>query len=92
MSDHVIRVSPVADGWQVECSLTGGPITFSTDDAAEAKARALALCVAGLGLDVRVFVHDASEALRSTARYFADDPEGVESIATAFTEAVRLLG
>lgn len=90
MSDHVIRVRPADGGWQVESPLTDGPIQFSCGDAAQAKARALALCVAGMGLDVKVLVHDATEALWSTARYFADDPDGTEAIAAAFATAVKL--
>lgn len=46
--------------------------------------------VAGMGLDVRVLVHDATEALRSTARYFADDPDGAEALAVAFASAIAL--
>jgi hypothetical protein len=87
LSEHVIRVWPAGEGWQVECPLTGGPLTFESGDAAQSKARALAMCVAGLGLDVQVLVHDATEALRSTARYFADDPEGADLLAAAFAAA-----
>ena len=88
--DHVIQVRPADGGWLVESPLTGGPIKFACGEAAQGRARVLARCVAGMGLDVRVMVHDASEALRSTARYFADDPDGAEAMAAAFATAITL--
>lgn len=90
MADHIIRVRPAGDGWQVECPLTGDPLTYVSHDTAQSKARLLAMCVAGMGLDVQVLVHDASEALWATARYFADDPDGADTLAAAFTAAVAL--
>ncbi len=57
-------------------------MTRLSDTLAQEKARLLAMCVAGLGLDALVLVHDASQALLATARYFADDPAGADALAS----------
>jgi hypothetical protein len=77
VEDQTIWVTAVDGGrWQVECALTGA-LTFLTEVLAQEKARALALWVAGLGLDARVVVLDQSRALLATARYFADEPDAL---------------
>jgi hypothetical protein len=70
--EQTIWVTAVDGGWRVEHALVGA-LTFLTEILAQEKARALALWVAGLGLDARVIVQDQSRALLATARYFAED-------------------
>jgi hypothetical protein len=55
---QLIQVLPVDGGWTVDCSLSGQPLMFLSGARAEEKARSLAICLAGMGQDVRVVVHD----------------------------------
>ena len=80
--DQRISVTPVEGGWQVECALTGQPMMFLSDARAQEMAQALARCVASLGQDARVFVHDRSKALLATTRYFADEPQAADTLAS----------
>jgi hypothetical protein len=70
--DRQITVRPVAGGWCVDCELTQG-LMFLSGARAEEKARSLAACLAGLGSDVLLSVHDRLGGLVATRRYFGDD-------------------
>ncbi|HEY8572774.1 hypothetical protein [Phenylobacterium sp.] len=69
--DRQITVRPVAGGWCVECEMTG-ELMFLSGARAEEKARSLAACLAELGSDVRLSVHDRQGGLIATRRYFGD--------------------
>jgi hypothetical protein len=69
--DQTIAVVPVEGGWSVICALSQ-PLMFISGAKAEEKARSLGQVLAKLGHDARVLVHDRSQALVATIRYFAD--------------------
>jgi hypothetical protein len=70
--DQLISVVPVEGGWSVQCALTGQSLLFLSGARAEENARRLAACVARLGYDARVAVHDRRNALVATLRFFAE--------------------
>jgi len=82
--DHVILVSPLPGGWSVDCPITDGVLLFSSGARAEQAARKLGACLAGLGHDIQVAVHDRDGVLVGTAHYFpaqrrsprSQDPDG----------------
>jgi hypothetical protein len=58
---ETIRVHPVEGGWLVSCRAVGEPTAFLSAERAEASAAALAMCLAGLGRDARVLIHDHAD-------------------------------
>jgi hypothetical protein len=74
---EVIRVDPVSGGWSVHCSATGNALMFSSGARAEQAARLLGACLARMGHDVRVSVHDRREILVGTAHYYATSRQEV---------------
>jgi hypothetical protein len=71
MHDQLIAVRPVPGGWAVDCPFAGQHLLFLSGAAAERKAKSLALCAAGAGLDAEVRVYDRRETLVGTSRYSA---------------------
>jgi len=67
---HMILVSPLPGGWSVDCSVTDNVLVFASGARAEQAARGLGVCLAGLGHDTRVAVHDRDGVLIGTAHYF----------------------
>ena len=67
---QMILVMPVSGGWSVHCSLTNNDLMFFSGARAEQAARSLGACLAGLGHDTRVAVHDRYSLLIGTAHYF----------------------
>jgi hypothetical protein len=63
-------VSPVPGGWSVDCPATDNVLVFASGGRAEQAARNLGSCLAGLGHDIRVAVHDRHGVLIGTAHYF----------------------
>jgi hypothetical protein len=70
LEGHRILVSPVPGGWSVDCPVTDNVLVFASGARAEQAARSLGACLAGLGHDIRVAVHDRHGALIGTAHYF----------------------
>ena len=68
---EIIRVAPVSGGWSVHCSVTGNALMFASGAQAEQAARSLGACLARLGHDVQMSVHDRHEILVGTAHYYA---------------------
>lgn len=66
---ETIRVQPVDGGWLLSCPSVGEPLAFLSGLDAESQAYALGACLAELGRDARVLVHDAAAGL-SAARWF----------------------
>jgi hypothetical protein len=71
-SDEVVRLRPVPGGWRVTCRF-GESLFFLSLIEAELQARRLAECLSQAGLDVRVELHDARDALVRILRIFAID-------------------
>jgi hypothetical protein len=71
--DRQITVRPVAGGWCVESEILG-ELMFLSGARAEEKARSLAACLAELGSDVRLTVHDLRGQLVATRIYWGDAP------------------
>jgi hypothetical protein len=72
---HMILVSPLPGGWSVDCPATDNVLVFASGARAEQAARSLGVCLAGLGHDIRIAVHDRHGALVGTAHYFpVEDP------------------
>jgi hypothetical protein len=72
-ADCEISVTPAAGGWAVHAGLLDAPLMFLSGAKAEEKARALAEHIAATGRDAKVLVHDRSQALVGTWRYFAHE-------------------
>ena len=70
-ADHAILVVPVEGGWRVHSPFDDTPLMFLSGAKAEEKAKALAERLAAAGRDARVLIHDRTEALIGTWRYFA---------------------
>jgi hypothetical protein len=70
--DQLISVVPVEGGWSVQCALTGQSLLFLSGARAEENARSLATCIARLGYDTRVVVHDRRNVMIGSLRYFAE--------------------
>jgi hypothetical protein len=73
MNDAIISVIPVDGGWSVLCSVVGQPLMFLSGSRAEQEARSLGKCLATLGHDAQVQVHDRRKTLIGTVRYFSSD-------------------
>lgn len=73
MIDALVKVRPVGAAWVVEGAEGLQPLLFLSGAKAEAQAHALAKCIAGVGGDARVAIHDRAEQLVGTVRYFADE-------------------
>lgn len=67
-AQRVILVSPLADGWAVRCAGIE-PLVFLSGGRAEAYARRLALCLAKLGREVQVRIHDRARNLVGAQLY-----------------------
>lgn len=74
MIDALVKVLPVGAAWMVEGAERLQPLLFLSGAKAEAQAHAIARCIAKTGGDARVAVHDRSQQLIGTVRYFADEP------------------
>lgn len=72
-ADCQVSVMPTAGGWSVQSDLMGAPLMFLSGAKAEERARALAERIAATGRDAKVLVHDRSQALVGTWRYFAQE-------------------
>jgi hypothetical protein len=75
MTDHVISVLPVLGGWSVQAPITAQPLMFLSGRRAEEKAKSLGECLAKLGHDARVMIHDRRSTLVGTIRYAAESVE-----------------
>ena len=71
--DALVKVRPVGAAWMVEGAERLQPLLFLSGAKAEAQAHAIARCIARAGGDARVAVHDRSQQLVGTVRYFADE-------------------
>ena len=69
--NRIIWVSPLADGWTVRCA-EFEPLVFRSGRRAEAEAKRLAACLAGLGRSSQVRIHDRKMNLIGTANYPCD--------------------
>lgn len=65
---RIIWVSPLADGWAVLCA-GFEPLVFRSGARAEAQARRLANCLAGLGRTARVRILDRARNLAGEQLY-----------------------
>jgi hypothetical protein len=59
------------------------PLLFLTGAQAEAQARRIAQTIARVGGDARVAIHDRTEQLVGTIRYFAEDPPAAAETVSA---------
>jgi hypothetical protein len=71
MSEQLIEVMPVEGGWCVEVLGRLEPILFFSGARAETAARRYALCLAELGRDALVRIHDRQHVIVGDLRYFA---------------------
>jgi hypothetical protein len=71
MREQLIEVTPVAGGWCVEAPGSLEPILFYSGACAEGAARRYALCIAALGGDVLVRIHDRQNLIVGDLHYFA---------------------
>jgi hypothetical protein len=71
MHEVVLKVSPAAAGWWIDCDLPLEPTYFSSGARAEQTAQALALRLSDAGHDVRILIRDRADQLVATRRYFA---------------------
>ena len=78
-TDHHISVMPVEGGWRVLSPLDDTPLMFLSGAKAEAKAKALAEQLAAAGRDARVLIHDRTQALVGTWRYFAAEGDRAQA-------------
>ncbi len=65
---RIIWVSPLAEGWAVFCA-GFEPLVFRSGGRAEAQARRLAACLAGLGRSVQVRILDRARNLVGAQLY-----------------------
>lgn len=72
---ETIRVQPVGGGWLLSCPSVGEPLAFLSGLDAESQAYALGACLAALGRDARVLVHDKAAGL-TAARWFPAKTRG----------------
>jgi hypothetical protein len=70
-TDHHISVVPVEGGWRVLSPFDDTPLMFLSGAKAEEKAKALAERLAAAGRDAQVLIHDRTQALIGTWRFFA---------------------
>ena len=73
MDDIMFHVRPAGEGWLVEAARGVQPLVFHSGAKAEAQAHALARCVAGVGHDARVLIHDRRQQIVGSTRYFAQE-------------------
>jgi hypothetical protein len=71
MYDALVRVRPVGAAWLVDGAEGLEPLLFLSGAKAEAQAHALARSIAHSGADARVAVHDRTEQVVGTFRFFA---------------------
>ena len=64
-----VTVTPSPGGWTLDCPAAGEPLMFLSGRQAELKARSMARCLAELGEEVQVVVHDRSGRLAGTLGY-----------------------
>ncbi len=69
MRSERIEVRPVAGGWRLDCPASDHPLMFASGGRAEAKAHQLARCLARLGREVDVVVHDRAERVVGLTHY-----------------------
>jgi hypothetical protein len=69
----LVKVRPVGAAWVVDGAEGLQPLLFLSGAKAEAQAHALARCIAVVGGDARVAIHDRAEQLVGTVRYFAEE-------------------
>jgi hypothetical protein len=74
MISILLRVRPAASGWVVESSAGLEPLRFHSGARAEAQANAFAEAITRVGSDARVVIHDRSDRLVGSRRFFAADP------------------
>lgn len=70
-TDHHISVVPVEGGWRVLSPFDDTPLMFLSGAKAEEKAKALAERLAAAGRDAQVLIHDRTQTLIGTWRFFA---------------------
>jgi hypothetical protein len=70
MGDALVKVGPAGAGWLVEGLFGVQPLLFLSGAKAEAQAHVLARCIASAGCDARVAIHDRTQQLIATVRYF----------------------
>jgi hypothetical protein len=73
VNDTMLKVRRVGAAWIVDGARGLEPLLFLSGAKAEAQAHTLARSLAEAGGDARVAVHDRSEQLVGTVRYFAAD-------------------
>lgn len=73
MDDVLFHVRPASQGWQVDCTGRVESLLFFSGAKAEAQAHALARCIASVGHDSRVLVHDRAQQVIGSTRYFATE-------------------
>jgi hypothetical protein len=71
MSDVHVSIRPTPGGWVLDSGWSE-PLAFLSGATAEARAHHLARAVARAGADAVVEVHDRSDVLVGTTRYFGD--------------------
>ncbi len=71
--DQMIEVSHEGGAWWVRAQGWSEPTLFRSGGRAEQAARRLAFCLAELGWDARVNVHDKHNALIGAFHYFGAD-------------------
>jgi hypothetical protein len=76
MLDARVDVRPVAGGWLLDCPASHEPLMFLSGGKAESKAHQMARCLAALGAEVEVVVHDRAGQVVGTTRYLAAYAEG----------------
>ena len=73
MDDIMFHVRPAGHGWLVDAAAGVQPLLFHSGAKAEAQAHTLARCVAGVGHDARVLIHDRAQQIVGSTRYFAQE-------------------
>ena len=68
--EQLIEVTPIPGGWCVEMCGRLEPILFLSGARAETAARRMAQCVAELGRDARIHVHDRQDLVIGDLHYF----------------------
>ena len=79
MDDALVKVRPAGSGWVVDGGRGLQPLVFLSGAKAEAQAHTFARVMALAGSDARVAVHDRTQQLVGTARYFAAEDELLSS-------------
>jgi hypothetical protein len=71
MHNDRIEVRPIAGGWRLDFPASRHPLMFASGGRAEANAHQLARCLASLGRDVDVVLHDRGERVVGMIHYRA---------------------